>query len=703
MPETPDPRRPQENDDGRRHQPPRHLERRQSIRSRLPGTKTIRILRPYIRHFRPVVPGYMVSTEKVLLPKTQIGWVVELLRRMIFGTRIASEQEGQERLGKAKGLAVFASDNVSSSAYATEEIMRVLILAGAAALTFTLPITVAIVLLLAIVVTSYRQTIRAYPGGGGSYVVADENLGALPGLTAAAALLTDYVLTVAVSVAAGVAALTSIFPFLFENRVLLGVILVAVLCVGNLRGLRESGTVFAAPVYLYLVAIFGLLGYGLVLSALGRLPAYQAPPGWAETEGIQVLGLVLVLRAFASGSVALTGTEAVSNGVPAFKPPESRNAATVLVVMGVLFGSIFLGMSFLSRRLGIAPDPGEQVTVVSQLAATLLGQGSPFHYVVQMSTALLLVLAANTAFNGFPRLASILAGKRYLPPQFQHRGDRLAFSVGIIFLGLVAAALIVVFHGSVTSLIPLYTVGVFIAFTLSQAGMVRRWWRLRREERGWQTRAAMNAVGATVTGVVAIIVSIVKFKLGAWMVLTLIPLLIAMMWYIERRSGQTEESLALQTRGEPLPSPRPTHAVVPLTELNRATLHAVNYARSISENVTAVYVTDDPAQAGELRDRWKDWAGTAELVVVEAPYRAYRAPLLAYIDALEKMDPSRQITVVLSKIVPRRFWEFPFYNFTALRLKLRLLSRRNTVVVDVPYYLRAEGEPEETVDDTQGA
>ncbi len=702
MPEPPQPPR-SDKDDQPGQRPSRHLERRQTLRSRLPGTKTIRILRPYIHHFRPVVPGYMMSTEKVLLPKTYIGQIVELLRRIVIGSRIATEHEGQERLGKAKGLAVFASDNVSSSAYATEEIMRVLVLAGAAALTLTLPITLAIIALLAIVVTSYTQTVKAYPGGGGSYIVASDNLGTLPGLAAGAALLTDYVLTVAVSVAAGVAALTSIFPFLFPDRIWLGVVFVAVLCVGNLRGLRESGSLFAAPVYVYLVAILGLLGYGIATSLLGKLPAYQAPPVWAEAEGVQTLGLILVLRAFASGCVALTGTEAVSNGVPAFKPPEARNARTVLVIMGVLFGTIFLGMSLISDKLGIIPDPSEQETVVSQLAATLVGRGTPFHFVIQISTALLLVLAANTAFNGFPRLASILATNRHLPPQFQHRGDRLAFSVGIVFLALVAAALIVVFHGSVTSLIPLYTVGVFIAFTLSQAGMVRRWWRQRSEERGWQRKAAINALGALVTGTVAIIVSVVKFKLGAWMVLTFIPLLIATMWYIQRRSSTTEEMLTLETRKEPLPQPRPTHAVVPLTELNRASLRAVSYARSISEDVTAVYVTDDPQLAQDVQQRWKQWAGTAELVVLESPYRTYGPPLLAYIDALEKMDPDRQITIVLSKIVPHRFWEFPFHNFTALRLKLRLLSRRNTIVVDVPFYLKGKDEPEETGDDAQGA
>src|SRR3990172_5531924 len=423
------------------------LQERRLVSGGKPGSRYVRIVRPFAREFKRHAPGHLVATERVLEPKGPIGRALEVLRRTLIGVRIPTEREIHERLGKVKGLAVFASDNISSSAYATEEIMRVLVLAGAGMLALTMPITLVIVVVLAIVVISYQQVIGSPGGGGVPYRVPTHNLGPLTGLTAGAALVTDYILTVSVSIAAGVAALTSIFPGLFEHRVALGVAFVALLCLGSLRGLRASGSIFAVPTYIYLIAIFGLLAYGFFRFATASLPPYEPPAGWLEAHGVEALGLLLILRAFASGSVALTGTEAVSNGVPAFKPPESRNAGTVLIFMGALFASIFLGMSFLSAQLGILPDPSEQQTVVSILAGTLVGESSPYHYLVQISTSLLLVLAANTAFAGFPRLASILAKDRYLPRQFQFRGERLAFSVGIVVLALVAAALIVAFPG----------------------------------------------------------------------------------------------------------------------------------------------------------------------------------------------------------------------------------------------------------------
>lgn len=447
---------------------------REIARGRHPGDRYVRIVQPYAEIFRRARPGHLIAESEVTKPRSP-AWVWRTVRRLMIGRPIPTEHEVHERLSKVKGLAVFASDNISSSAYATEEIMRVLVLAGIGALTLTLPLTLVIIGVLLIVVTSYQQTIRAYPSGGGSYIVASDNLGRLPGLIAAGALLIDYVLTVAVSIAAGVAALTSIFPSLFTYRVEIGVAFVTLLCLGNLRGTRESGTIFTVPTYVYLVSIIGLLGYGLYRYATGNLPSYEAPAAWQEAHGAEALGILLVLRAFASGSVALTGTEAVSNGIPAFKPPEWRNAQLVLIVMGGLFASIFLGMSFLVTQLNILPDPSEQETVVNQLTRTLVGDGNPYHYLVQFSTALLLVLAANTAFADFPRLASILAKDRFLPRQLQFRGDRLAFDAGIIFLAVVASVLIVVFQGSVTRLIPLYTVGVFVAFTLSQSGMVNHW------------------------------------------------------------------------------------------------------------------------------------------------------------------------------------------------------------------------------------
>src|ERR1700741_1358939 len=414
--------------------------------------------------------------------------------------------------------------------------MRVLAIAGVGALALTMPITIGIVIVLAIVVVRSRQTIPAYPNGGGSYIVASDNLGTLAGLTAAAALLTDYVLTVSVSVAAGVAALTSIVPELFDARVAIGVVIVAVIALVNLRGVRESGLVFSVPTYVYLASIAGLLAIGLFPLVTNTLPTSQVPAGWAVTAA-EPLGLLLILRAFASGSVALTGVEAVSNGVPAFKPPEARNAQRVVVLMGTAFGLIFIGMSLLTCKLGILPDPTEEQTVISQLGGLLVGSGTPFHYLIQVSTAVLLVLAANTAFADFPRLSSILARDGFLPRAFQFRGDRLAFSGGIVVLAVIAALLLLLFGGSVTALIPLYTVGVFVAFTLSQAGMVRHWRRLRTEIRGGRRKALVNGVGAITTGVVAIEVAVSKFALGAWVVLLLIPALIGIMLFIHRQYG----------------------------------------------------------------------------------------------------------------------------------------------------------------------
>ena len=657
------------------------------VRGGRPGDRYVKVIEPYATDFRRRAPGHLVASERVLEPTGGFGRLADLLRRGLIGRRIASEKELGERIGPFKGLAIFASDNISSSAYATEEIMRVVVIAGAGALAATLPLTMAIVVVLLIVVTSYQQTIRAYPNGGGSYVVASDNLGIGPGLTAAAALLVDYVLTVAVSVAAGVAALTSIFPFLFDWRVLVGVGFIALLWIGNLRGLRESANLFAIPTYIYLVAIFGLLGYGIFLTATGSLPTYHAPAGWADAAPLEGIGILLILRAFAAGSVALTGTEAVSNGVQAFRAPEARNAGMVLILMGALFATIFLGISFLASQLGVLPDPSEQETVISQIARTLVGAGTPFHYVIQLSTAFLLILAANTAFAGFPRLASILGKDRFLPRQFQYRGDRLAYSVGIMVLALLAAVLLIGFGGSVTALIPLYTVGVFIAFTLSQSGMVRHWWKLRGEVKGWRWRAILNGAGAVATGVVAVIVGIAKFALGAWMVLLLIPLLIALMWAIGRHYRSLERALAVDWKSPALPRRVAPRIVVPVSRLDRATLNALAFATSIASDVTAIHVADDPDDVARMKADWERWGGPVNLVILESPYRALIAPMLAYLDATDRADPAQPTTVVLPEFVPSHIWEYPLHNQTALRLKLRLFFRRNTVVVDVPYHL----------------
>jgi amino acid transporter len=663
------------------------LRQRSERRGQRPGDRYVKVVEPYSAQFRRQAHGHLVASEEVLRRNGPLGRLLDGARCLVVGKRIASQHELRERIGPIKGLAVFASDNISSSAYASEEIMRVVAVAGAGALALTMPITVAIVVVLAIVVASYQQTIRAYPNGGGSYIVASDNLGKAPGLVAAGALLTDYVLTVAVSIAAGVAALTSIFPALFDWRAAVGVGCVALLMVGNLRGIRESASIFAIPTYVYLVAIYGLIGLGLWQAFSGTLPHYQAPADWHPAAGTGAIGILLILRAFAAGSVALTGTEAVSNGIPAFRPPEPRHAGTVLILMGVFFGTIFLAVSFLASQLGVLPDPTEQETVISQVTRTLVGNGTPYHYLIQISTALLLVLAANTAFADFPRLASILGKDRFLPRQFQFRGDRLSFSVGIVVLAALAGLLIVMFAGSVTALIPLYTVGVFVAFTLSQAGMVIHWRRLRQTQRGWRWRAALNGVGALATGVVAIVVGIAKFALGAWVVLLLIPMLIGVMWLIQRHYQNVDESVSADLGDPRLPQSTP-RVIVPISRLDQPAINALAYARSISNDVTAVHVADEAADIEAMRARWTAWGGPVKLVILESPYRALIAPLLAYVDAIEASDRTRITTVVLAEFVPRHLWEYALHNQTALRLKLRLFFRPNTVVIDVPYHMR---------------
>jgi amino acid transporter len=508
-------------------------------------------------------------------------------------------------------------------------------------------------------------------------------------LTAGAALLTDYTLTVAVSTAAGITAITSAFPELFPYRVVVMVGAVAFVMLMNLRGIRESGRAFAIPTYVYVVSILGLIGVGVFRALTGTLPDYVPPADWLEMElqGVEVLGLFLILRAFASGSVALTGTEAVSNGVPAFKPPEARNAQVVLVAMGTLFATIFIGLSFLASQLGIIPDPTEGTTVVSQVARTLVGE-SPYFYLIQFSTAVLLLLAANTSFNGFPRLASILARDRYLPRVFQFRGDRLAYTSGIVLLAVAASSLIVAYRGSVTSLIPLYTVGVFIAFTCSQAGMVRRWLRRRAEEPSWRWRAAINALGALTTGFVAVEVAFSKFMLGAWMVLIFIPLLIGLMWSIHRHYTTLDSAQRPETPLDPSQI-RPRY-VIPIAKLNVPARQAIAFALATAGDgtVTAVHVTDDPQAAERLREEWnRGQFGEAELVIIESPFRSLSRPFLAYIDALREAFPNDQIIVVLPEFVHARWWEHLLHNQTALRLKAALFFEPGVIVTSIPYHL----------------
>lgn len=664
------------------------LEIRERHRGKRPGDAYVRIVRPFEAEFERGESGQLVATSQTLVGGP--GWqsAFDKVRGFLVGKPISSEREEHERLTKVKALAVFSSDNISSSAYATEEMMRVLVVAGVGAFTLVMPLTIVIVLVLGIVATSYRQTIRAYPNGASSYIVASDNLGPPVGLVAAGALLIDYTLTVAVSVSAGVAAITSIVPGLYEQRVLMAVVIVALLTLGNLRGVRESGTIFMAPTYLYLVVILGLIGFGLVGVATGLIPPYTPPPEWVAAEtagGFGALGLLLVLRAFSSGAVALTGVEAVSDGVPAFKPPEWRNARTTLTWAAILFAVLFIGISLLVSELGILPDPSEQQTVLSILTRHLTGDG-PYLVLVQVSTALLLTLAANTSFADFPRLSSFLARDGFMPRQFGFRGDRLAFSTGIVALALVAIVLLVAFGASVSALIPLYTLGVFVAFTLSQTGMVRRWWK--RREPGWRRGLAINGLGAVTTGVIVLIVAASKFLAGAWLVMIMIPALVGLMWAIHVHYRRLELAIAPRSTIAVTRPPRPPLVIVPIARLDQPSIEAIAFARSIAPDALAVHITNDADAAAELRDRWSQFGGGAELVIVESPYRALIGPLLRYLDALQRQDPDRRLLVVLSEVVPRHWWDNFLHNQTALRLKLRLFFRPNTIVADVPYHAR---------------
>jgi amino acid transporter len=605
--------------------------------------------------------------------------LVHRVKRLLLGTPLPTAQARHERLGKATALAVFASDALSSVAYATEEILLVLMLAGVVALSYSLPIAIAISGLIAIVVSSYRQTILAYPKGGGAYIVTKDNLGTVAGLIAAAALLIDYVLTVAVSVAAGIAAVTSALPVLFPYRVWLGVLGVVGIAVANLRGIRESGKIFALPTYLFVGSMLLMVGYGglaAVFDWIGEAPYAPHPPG---LEGV---GLFLLLRAFAAGCSALTGVEAVSDGVPAFKPPEAHNARVVLAWLGALLITLFLGITFLAYDFGIRPREDE--TVVSQIARHVFGTG-PAYYVIQLVTMLILLLAANTSFADFPRLAFFLARDRFIPRQFGNQGDRLVFSNGIVILGGVAALLLVVFRGNPHALIPLYAVGVFISFTLSQSSMVRHW--LRRRTEGWWWRASVNGVGALVTGLVMLTIAVTKFSHGAWIVLLLIPTLVAL--FLGMRRHYDDVALQLSLEDFTPPPPMTNTVLVLVGDLHKGVVRAVQYAKTLSPTAKAVYVETDPERTRRLEERWVKYGMGTPLIVLNSPYRSLLGPLVDYLNQLQRQGgPNHVVTIVLPEFLPARWWQQILHNQTALLIKGAMLFRKDVVVTDVPHHLR---------------
>ena len=611
-----------------------------------------------------------------------------VLKRLLVGRPLATTEQEHQRIPKRVALAVFSSDAISSTAYATEEILFVTAV-GASSLVLGLdtliPIGVAVAILLVIVVTSYRQTIYAYPSGGGSYIVSRENLGETPSLVAGASLLVDYILTVAVSISAGVAAIISIpaFEGLEDQRVLLGLVLIAFIGLANLRGVKESGRLFAAPTYIYIVLLAALIVYGLIRSYMGDIGDVpfneEAFEGVRETGG--TLGLFLILKGFSSGAVALTGTEAISNGVPAFRRPESRNAATTLIWMAVILGTLFMGTALLAHRL--APYPSHEQTVLAQLGLVVFGEG-PVFLILQFATAAILVLAANTAYADFPRLSGIIARDGYLPRQLANRGDRLVFSNGIIVLSVAAAALLIAFGGLTNALIPLYAVGVFTSFTLSQAGMVRHHRRIR--DPGWQRNTAINAVGAVATFLVLLVVGVTKFSGGAWVPLVVIPLIVLLFKSIHSHYAAVGRELAVPLDYRP---PRMNHTVLVLVgRVHKGVLDALAYAKSISPtHVYGLTVVTTPEEQEEIEREWEERHIDVPLEIIESPYRELTGPVLRYIDEIDARYDNDTVTVIIPEFVVKHWWGHLLHNQSALLLKGRLLFRKGTVVISKPYHL----------------
>jgi amino acid transporter len=603
------------------------------------------------------------------------------LQRVLIGRPLPTTAAAEERLTRPRAIGAFGLDALSSVAYGPDEILYVLLLAGAAGARWDVPIALAIAGLLVIVTVSYRQTIYAYPQGGGSFTVARENLGTTAGLVAAAALMVDYLTTVAVSVTAGVQAVIAFVPALDRHRVAAGLACILLLVLVNLRGVREAGAAFVAPTYLFVGSLGLLLGLGIVRVATGSdlPPAHPAPPA-----AVEPLGLFLILRAFAGGCTAMTGIEAIANGTPVFKRPESRNAAATLTTLTVILGGLFLGTNWLGHHIGSVPT--NQSNVIAQIGrAVATGWLSPLFYLVQLSAAVVLLLAANTSFNGFPLLAAVMARDDYFPHQFQHRGQRLAYSNGILVIGVLAAVLVWVFGGSTHALIPLFAVGVFCCFTLSQAGMVRHWQRTQGP--GWRAKLAVNAVGAVVTGVVTVIVVTTKFAQGAWLVLVLVPLLAVTFMAIHAHYQRARQELTLDG---PPPRPRrePQRILVPVNRLNRAVAETLEYALSISDEVRAVHVAVDPDQAKALEDAWQRWGVQVPLQLVPSPFREVTSRLVGVIERVQAEQPRRDLTVMLPEVIPHRWWEEVLHNQTAFALELALRYHSGIVVTTVPVRLR---------------
>jgi len=613
------------------------------------------------------------------------------LKHFLFGRPLPSERLEHERLNKKTALAVLSSDAISSVAYATDQILIVLAVLGtAAAVHYSVPISAVIVGLLVLVGLSYRQTIFAYPNGGGSYTVAKENLGTGPGLVAAAALLTDYIMTVAVSIAGGIAAITSAYHSLIPHTVLLCVLSIALLAIVNLRGVRESGLAFSVPTYVFVLMMVALIVYGGYRAMTGAGPAGLDGVVKVDAVSAQQHGLLsaptgfalayLLIRGFAEGCAAMTGTEAISNGVMAFRQPAQKNAAITLGLMVTILAAFFLGTSLLARHYAVMPTVTD--TVLSQLADHVFGRGA-FYYVFQYSTFAILVLAANTAFADFPRLSGILANDGYMPRQLAARGDRLAFSNGIIALGVIAGIIVALFQGQTNALIPLYAVGVFVCFTLSQAGMVMHW--LRSRAPGWRWKAALNGIGAAATGIVSIIQVVTKFVEGAWIVVLIIPLIILLLRKIHGHYAQF--AAEVEFKGQSPIAPMHHTVVVPVNGITKAAAGALVYATAISDEVVAVYIEVDPRATPKMSADWEEWDIGVPLVVIPSPYRSVLRPLVEYVESLRLVMPGELVTVVVPQIVPKRWWEHLLHNKTAFYIRTAFLFKPNVVVTTVPFLL----------------
>lgn len=616
----------------------------------------------------------------------------------LIGRPLQTADAPHQTIGKAIGLAVFASDALSSTAYATQEILVILAAAGAAGFLYTFPISIAIVVLMAIVSISYQQTIHAYPGGGGAYIVARDNLGELPAQTAGAALLTDYILTVAVSISSGVAQLASAYPELYDYRVAIAVVMVFVIMLINLRGVKESGVAFAIPTYFFVAMMFVTVGIGFFRYLAGTLGTVTDPPhilAHGEATGIT---LFLLLHAFSSGTTALTGIEAISNGITAFKEPRSRNAGITLVWMSVILATLFLGISFLTSQIGGLPS--EEETIISQLGRTVYNGRNAIYLVLISSVTLILVMAANTAFADFPRLSALVSGDGFLPRQLAYKGSRLVYSRGIVTLAVIASILIVIFQASVTNLIPLYAIGVFLSFTLSQAGMAVRWRKSGHlkpgqevQERGsvlaydtgWLPKMLVNGFGAICTAVVMVIFAITKFQDGAWVVIIIIPSLIAIFYGIHQHYKNLAKRLSLEDYGAP-PRVSRHRVILPLSGVHQGTLAALRYARTLSEDVTAVHISMDDDEANRVRQKWESWGDGSRLVILESPYRLFLEPLLDYIEEIDKKrQPNEIITIVVPRFVPRKWWQNALHTQAAVWLRLALMFKQGVVITDVPY------------------